>query len=74
MTREHLGNVAKALFSVEHDGEWDEASVSVRNSYVHLAQTALLLIDETSAGTRTFQKPKAIPRREWASHISKRDA
>jgi hypothetical protein len=74
MTREHLENVAKALFDVEHGSEWNDASASVRNNYVHLAQTALQLMDEASAGARSSQKRKAIPRIERASRISKYNA
>jgi hypothetical protein len=71
MTREHLENVAKAFFNVEHDNEWHDASVSVRNDYVHLAQTALLLMSEAAAEARSCHKRKALARIELASHISK---
>ena len=71
MTREHLENVAKAFFNVEHDNEWHDASVSVRNDYVHLAQTALLLMSEAAAEVRSCHKRKALARIELASHISK---
>lgn len=71
MTRESLENVAKALFNVEHDGDWNDASASVRNDYVHLAQTAILLMSEASAGARSSQKRKGMARIEWTSHIAK---
>lgn len=58
MTPEQLEYVAQAFYEAEHSSEWGDAPRAIREHYLGLAETAILLSEDHKADAHPSRRSK----------------